>query len=121
MHFLIACFILQHSVNRAVGLKAGGGNFALGGGLCYGTFVLALSDVGTVCVAALADVGNKLGEGWNKLVEREEIKSCEIYQRKAGSIGKQSGIGGILDVKNLDVARGVSAACGFLADVAGLL
>ena len=110
---LIIGFILQDSVNCTIGIESCGSDFALGGSLGNRTLVLALANVGAIGISALSNVGKKLGECRDKLVEREEVESRKIYQRKSGRIREESGIGTILNIKNLNVPCGVPAALNF--------
>ena len=107
---LITVFVFQHAVNCAVGIESCGGNFAICGGFGNRALVLALANVGAIGISALSNVGKKLGERGDQFVKREEVESRKIYQRKSGRIREESGIGTILNIKNLNVPCGVPAA-----------
>ena len=106
--FFVIYFLLQHSVDRAIGVEAGLGNFAFGGCTCYGTLVLTLTNVGAIGVLTAVSIADDIGEGWQKLLKAEEIESGKINKRKAGCIGEKACFGGRVDVKNLNVTGGVS-------------
>lgn len=58
----VALLRLQDAPDRTVGRKAALGDEAVKGGTGNGTFVLPLTDVGAVGVAALTRIGADLGE-----------------------------------------------------------
>ena len=110
---VVIFLFLQYSVDRAIGLEAALGDSSVKNGSGDSALVCALAYVRAVCISALTHIGDKLGEGRYNLLKREEIKSGKVDERKAGGIGKEAGIGAALNLKYLNVARGVSAALDF--------
>ena len=117
--FLIGSFFLQGAPDRAIAFKAGGGNFALGGGSGNGAFVNSLANVSAIGILTTARVGQNVGKGGQKLIKIEEIKSCKIYKRKARGISKEACGLATVNVKDLNVSCGVSAALYFTGDLSG--
>ena len=106
----IRAFGFQGSVYRPVRFETRSRYLTLGCSSCYRAFIDTLADVRTVCVAAFADVGQKLAEGWEELLEREEIKSREVYKRKPRGVGKEAYVITRADIEYLNVSCGMLAA-----------
>ena len=70
-----------------------------------------------IAVAALAEVCAELAEGGKEIVKRIEVKSREIYEREAGSIGKIATVRAIAEREDLNVARGMAAALDLARDL----